>query len=244
MKKKNVVAIIPARGGSKGIPYKNIKKLNGKPLIYFTINTLRKINKIDRIIVSTEDKKIREIVKYYFPKIEIIDRPQRLASDTTTMLEVVKYVSSSIKTDYYFPDFILQVAPTCPFIKKESIEKIIDALKSNKSDCAVSLKRIEHEHPYRAKKLNIKSKKFNNFKKNINVEKFMSRKDLPELYCTSGSIYGRSYNLVQTYDKKNKSFCFGKSPYGVIVDDIEAINIDREIDFDFAGFISKKYKIK
>lgn len=244
MKKKNVVAIVPARGGSKGIPYKNIKKLNGKPLIYFTINTLRKINKIDRIIVSTEDKKIKEVVKYYFPKIEIMNRPQRLASDTATLTEVVKYVSSLIKTDYYFPDFVLQVAPTCPFIKKKTIEKIISILEKNISNCAVTLKRIEHEHPYRAKKLNNRSNKFNSFIKNINVEKFMSRQDLPDLYCTSGSIYGRSFDLLQTFSKSKKSFCFGKSPYGVIVDDIEAINIDREIDFDFAEFISKKYKIK
>ena len=243
MKKKNVVAIVPARGGSKGIPYKNIKKLNGKPLIYFTIKTLSKIKKIDRIIVSTEDKKIKKIVKYYFPKIEIIKRPQRLASDTATLTEVVKYVSNSIKNQSFFPDFVLQVAPTCPFIKKETIEKIISILEKKKSNCAVTLKRIEHEHPYRAKKLNNNSNKFNSFLKNINVEKFMSRQDLPELYCTSGSIYGRSFELLQTFNKNKKSFCFGKSPYGVIVDDIEAINIDRKIDFDFAEFISKKYKI-
>ena len=123
------------------------------------------------------------------------------------------------------------------------MEKIIHVLKKNISNCAVTLKRIEHEHPYRAKRLNVKSKKFNSFIKNVNVEKFMSRQDLPELYCTSGAIYGRSYDLLQTFNSKKKSFCFGKSPYGVVVDDIEAINIDRPIDFDFADFIAKKLKL-
>ncbi len=243
MKKKKIVAIVPARGGSKGIPYKNIKKLNGKPLIYFIINTLKKIKKIDRIIVSTEDKKIKRMVKQYFPKIEIIHRSQKLASDSATLTEVVQHVSKSIKNQGYFPNFILQVAPTCPFIKKETVEKIIHVLEKNISNCAVTLKRIEHEHPYRAKKLNTHTKKFNSFIKNVNVEKFMSRQDLPELYCTSGAIYGRSYDLLQTFNKSKKSFCFGKSPYGVIVNDIEAINIDRPIDFEFADFISKKFKI-
>ena len=242
MIKKNIIAIVPARGGSKGIPYKNIKDLNGRPLIYHVINTLKKVKKIDRIIVSTEDNKIKKIVKSFFPNIEIKNRSKKLASDSATLTEVVKHVSKSIKKKDYFPDFILQIAPTCPFVKKETVEEIINVLENKISDCAVTLKRIEHEHPYRAKKLNSKSKKFKSFIKNVNVEKFMSRQDLPELYCTSGAIYGRSYNLLQTFNNKKKSFCFGKNPYGVVVDDIEAINIDRPIDFEFAQFIGKKIK--
>ena len=76
--------------------------------------------------------------------------------------------------------------------------------------------------------------------KNINVEKFMSRQDLPTLYCTSGAIYGRTYNLQQTFNPNKKSFCFGKNPIGVVLNDIESINIDRPIDFKFAEFIAKK----
>ena len=96
MKKKKIVAIVPARGGSKGIPYKNIRKLNGKPLIYFIINTLKKIKKIDRIIVSTEDKKIKRIVKQFFPKIEIIHRSQKLASDSATFMADINRVSGHL----------------------------------------------------------------------------------------------------------------------------------------------------
>ena len=73
--------------------------------------------------------------------------------------------------------------------------------------------------------------------KGINVEKFMSRQDLPELYCTSGAIYGRSYKLLQTFNPNKKSFVLGNKPVGIIVDDIEAINIDRPIDFEFAQFV-------
>jgi len=115
-------------------------------------------------------------------------------------------------------------------------------LKRNKSNCIVTLKKIEHEHPYRAKQLDIKNKIFKSFIKNINVEKYISRQDLPVLYCTSGAIYARSYKLLQTFNEKN--FCLGEKPIGVVVDDIEAINIDRKIDFDFAELIAKKYNIK
>ena len=238
--KKNIVAIVPARGGSKGIPYKNIKLLNGKPLIYYTLNNLLKVKTISRLIVSTEDKKIKKVVKKYFPKIEIMDRPKKLADGKTTLTEVVKYISKKIKTKDYHPDFVLQIAPTCPFIKPITVKRVIEILVKKKTDCVVTLKRIEHEHPYRAKKLNKKNNSFKSFLTNINVEKFMSRQDLPTLYCTSGAIYGRTYNLQQTFNPNKKSFCFGKNPIGVVLNDIESINIDRPIDFKFAEFISKK----
>ena len=76
-----------------------------------------------------------------------------------------------------------------------AIKKVIKNLMNNKTNCVVTLKRIEHEHPYRAKKLNTKTQIFKQFIKGVNVEKFMSRQDLPTLYCTSGAIYARSFDL-------------------------------------------------
>ncbi len=110
------------------------------------------------------------------------------------------------------------------------------------NDCVVTLKRIEHEHPFRAKKLNENNWKFKSFITNKNVEKYISRQDLPTLYCTSGGIYARSLKLLKKFNEKD--FNLGKKPLGVVVDDIEAINIDRQIDFDFAELISKKYRLK
>ena len=90
--------------------------------------------------------------------------------------------------------------------------------------------------------MNEKNSKFKSFLKNINVEKFISRQDLPTLYCTSGAIYARSFQLLKKFNEKD--FNLGTRPIGVVVDDIEAVNIDRHIDFDFAELISKKYKLK
>jgi CMP-N,N'-diacetyllegionaminic acid synthase len=240
MKKKNVVAIVPARGGSKSIHYKNLKKIKNKPLIYFILKTLIQVKSIDRIIVSTEDIKIKKAVRKLFPKLEIIDRSKKLSTDRIALTEVVKHVAKAINNKDYKPDIVLQVAPTCPYIKKKTIEDIVKKLKNEQSDCVVTLKRIEHEHPYRAKELNKKTKVFKSFIKYMNVEKFISRQELPELYCTSGAIYGRTYDLLQKF--KNKDFCLGKNPVGVVVDDIEATNIDRPIDFEFAKFLVKKIK--
>ncbi len=74
------------------------------------------------------------------------------------------------------------------------------------------------------------------------MEKFISRQDLPTLYCTSGGIYARSFKLLKKFNEKD--FNLGKRPIGIVVNDIEAINIDRHIDFDFAELISKKYNLR
>ena len=83
------------------------------------------------------------------------------------------------------------------------------------------------------------NKIFEQFIKGINLEKYISRQSLPTLYCTSGAIYARTYKLLKSFS--GKDFCLGKKPIGIVIDDIEAINIDRKIDFDFANFISKNY---
>jgi CMP-N,N'-diacetyllegionaminic acid synthase len=242
-KNTSIVAIVSARGGSKGIPQKNIKLLGGKPLIIYSLELLSSIKLINKIIVSTESNKIKNVVKKYFPKLEVMDRPKHLAQDKTPLTSVVKYVSECLarRGEHYY--FVLQVAPTCPFIKKNTVEKVINFLKLGKSDCAVTLKRIEHEHPYRAKILDKKNSIFKSFLNNIKVESFISRQDLPELYCTSGGIYGRTFSLLKTFN--GKDFCLGKKPYGIIVDDLEAINIDRPVDFEFANYLvsNKKNKI-
>jgi CMP-N-acetylneuraminic acid synthetase len=240
-KNTKVVAIVSARGGSKGIPKKNIKLLGSKPLIIYSLELLSNIKFINKIIVSTENNKIKNTVKKYFPTLEVMHRPEYLAQDRTPLTSVVKYVSECLARRGEHYNFVLQVAPTCPFLKKNTIEKIIKVLKSKKSDCVVTLKRIEHEHPYRAKILDKKSNIFKSFLNNANVESFISRQDLPELYCTSGGIYGRTFSLLKTFN--GKDFCFGKKPYGIIVNDLEAVNIDRPIDFEFANYLVKNKKI-
>ncbi len=236
-----IVAVVSARAGSKGIPNKNIKLLNGKPLIYYSLKSLLKVKEIDRIVLSSDSEKILNTAKRLSKKIQLMKRPKFLAKDKTPLTSVVKYSAIELAKKGYVSDFVLQIAPTCPFIKIKTIKHIIKLLKKG-NDCVVTLKKIEHEHPYRAKELNKKNLQFKSFLKNVDVEKFISRQDLPKLFCTSGGIYARSFTLLKKFNEKD--FNLGKKPIGVVVDDIEAINIDRLIDFDFAELMSKKYKLR
>jgi len=238
MKKKDkIIAVVGARGGSKGVPKKNILLLNNKPLITYVLNTLLKVRSIDRIIVSTDSFDIKKVVKNFNNEIEVRDRNKKLALDNTPLTSVAKSVANELFFEGYKPDIILQVAPTCPFTSVKTVINIINNLVKKKTDCSVTLKKIEHEHPYRAKILSQKNNIFRSFIKNIHVEKFISRQDLPTLYCTSGAIYARRFDLLKKFEEKD--FCLGKKPLGVIVDDIESVNIDRLIDFYFAEYLIK-----
>ena len=119
MKKKyKILAVVSARGGSKGVPNKNIKKINNIPLIAHCLKTLVKIRDIDKIIVSSDSKKILKVASNVSKKIITSVRPKYLARDKTPLTSVVKYVALEQEKINYIPDFVLQIAPTCPFIKK------------------------------------------------------------------------------------------------------------------------------
>ena len=237
-----IIAVVAARGGSKSIPRKNLKKLNGKSLINYILGTLLNIKEIDRTILSSDSKEILRVAQKNNKKtLETRLRPESLSRDETPLTSVAHYVANELFKENYEPDVVLQVAPTCPFIKPSTIKKIIKVFKLKQSNCAVTLKRIEHEHPYRAKKL-YNNNIFKQFIKKINLEKYLSRQSLPTLYCTSGAIYARTYKLLKSFS--GKDFCLGKRPMGIVVDDIEAINIDRKIDLEFANYIASKKLFK
>lgn len=127
---KNIIAIIPARGGSKGIPRKNIRKLAGKPLIAYTINAAKNSKLIDRVFVSTEDKEIAKISKKY--GAEMIKRPKRLAGDYVPTAPVLKDTIIQLETkENYKPDIVVYLQPTDIFRKKGIIDKVIKKLIKN-----------------------------------------------------------------------------------------------------------------
>ena len=151
MKKKyKILAVVAARGGSKGIKNKNLRKIGNKELVLHVINTLSLIKTIDTICLSSDSSKIIKVVKEKFPNVQI-DYRKKLSGDKVPLTSVAKSVSEKYNKKGDIHEIVLQVAPTCPFIKKNTIELIIQKLIKKESDCAVTLKRIEHEHPYRAK---------------------------------------------------------------------------------------------
>lgn len=237
----NVLAVISARGGSKEVPRKNLKLLGGKPLIWYVLKKALSSKLIDRTVCSTDSAEIAEIAKNTGVEVPFM-RPARLAEDRVPLHSVTKFMMQEMDKRDYRADIIVQLSPTCPFLSIEKIDDSIRLVMQEDCESAVSLKKIEHEHPYRARKL-LENNFFENFIRDINVEAFHSRQDLPLLYCTTGGIYTRKRHLLEQYEEKD--FAMGKKRKGIILDEIEAVNIDCLIDFQFAEFlIEKGYALK
>ena len=118
---KNILAIIPARKGSKSIPNKNLKKLGGKPLIAYPIKLAKSIKIINKVVVSTDSEEIANVAKKYGAEVPFI-RPAELAKDETPTLPVLQHCVKFLEeNENYKADLILLFYPTCPFLKKETI---------------------------------------------------------------------------------------------------------------------------
>lgn len=153
-KNKTFLAIIPARGGSKGLPGKNIKELCGKPLIAWSIESGLKSKYLDEVVVSTDSQNIADIAKSYNASVPFL-RPDILASDTATSFEAVKHTidfyKNELKKEY---DYIVLLEPTSPLREDDDIDKMIEKIIINESDfdSIVSIGEA-HEHPSIMKKV-------------------------------------------------------------------------------------------
>jgi len=141
--KVKILAIIPARGGSKGIPRKNIKLLAGKPLISYPIEKSLNSKYIDKVVVSTDDDEISYISRLY--GADVINRPKELAGDLITLDPVichaVNYIENLEKEAY---DFVITLQPTSPLLKAETIDKAIELILNKKLDTLISVKADHH----------------------------------------------------------------------------------------------------
>lgn len=125
--KENVIAVIPARGGSKGIPRKNIKLLAGKPLIAYSIEKAKQSELVDRVIVSTEDEEIAEIARKYGAEVQI--RPEELARDNIATPPVLQHVVKTLEAENYFPQVIVLLHPTSPLKKTRHIDEAVKKIR-------------------------------------------------------------------------------------------------------------------
>lgn len=144
-----ILAVITARGGSKGIPGKNIKDLCGKPLIAYTIKTAQESGVFDRIILSTDDTEIAEVAKKYGVEVPFM-RPAELAQDGTPHLPVLQHAVSWLKENQnYQPDVVMLLQPTAPLRQPWHIKEALELFTAKIADSVVSMSEIPgHFSPY------------------------------------------------------------------------------------------------
>lgn len=123
-KDKILLGIIPARGGSKRLPRKNLLPFAGKPLLAWTIEAAQASRTLDRVVVNTEDNEIKEVSKQY--NVEVVLRPEALATDTATTFDVLIHTLDTLKADGYEPDVIVLLQPTSPLRESADIDKAVE----------------------------------------------------------------------------------------------------------------------
>jgi|LakMenEpi03Aug12_release.lakeMendotaPanAssembly.Ray.scaffolds.fasta_scaffold381386_2 CMP-N,N'-diacetyllegionaminic acid synthase len=230
-----VLAIIPARGGSKGIPLKNIKLLNGIPLIEYTTSSAIKSKFINRIVVSTEEKKIAELAINLGVEVPFL-RPNFLAKDDTPSLPVfINTLEELYKIDGYKPDIIIILQPTSPLRSTKHIDEALELYLTSNCDSLVSICDVPHNmNPFSVMKCNLDNslENFLDFDESNNL-----RQKKPKFFARNGAaIYICNYNCLM----KKKSI-YGECIIGYKMDRISSIDIDDEFDWDIASlFMSKK----
>ncbi len=188
IKDKKILAIIPARGGSKGLLGKNIRPLLGKPLIAWTIEQALASKYLDRVIVSTDDKEIADISKKYGAEVPFL-RPEELARDDSPTIGTILHALNWFEEKGQRFDYLALLEPTSPLREKEDIDQCIYLLVNNEiAKSIVSAARLESAHPEFNIIIDTKTgfiRKFNG-DSNFNV---LRRQDLPDVYFFDGTIY-------------------------------------------------------
>ncbi|WP_066356027.1 acylneuraminate cytidylyltransferase family protein [Aliarcobacter skirrowii] len=217
---KTFLAIIPARGGSKRLPRKNILDLCGKPLIAYTIEAALKSKYINKVIVSSDDEEILNISSKF--GADIIKRPIDLANDTATTFDAIKHTIENVEKY----DYIVLLQPTSPLRNEKHIDEAIELLEKKKADAIVSVCEMDHS-PLWSNTLP-KDGNMNNFLKDEILNK--RSQDLEKFYRLNGAIYiCKTEKLIE-----NKSFLLKDNIFAYIMNRENSVDIDEEIDFKIA----------
>lgn len=224
-----VLGIIPARGGSKGVPGKNILKFEGKPLIAYAIETGKKSKLLSELVVNTEDEAISRISEEY--NCRVIKRPIEFASDTSNVVESVLDTLQKFEAKNTFFDAVLLLQPTAPLRTAKDVDNAIEILESEDTDAVISVVPVGDHHP--ARMYSIESGKAKCEMPELETTR---RQDLPERYIRNGCIY-----LVKTEILKNERTFMPNSKRVYVMDAEWAVNIDTEMDVLILNALIEKW---
>lgn len=224
------IAIIPARGGSKGVPKKNVKKMNGIPLLAYTIIAAKKSGQFDKIVVSTDSEEIAEVAKKYGAEVPFL-RPEELSNDVASSDAVVKHALFFYKEMGVDFDVVCKLQPTSPLRNESHIKDAFDLFESRSADFVVSFCECEHS-PLWSGVLG----------KNNSIDDFMSdidkgacRQELPNYYRLNGAIY-----IAKTDSFLRNGSFIGKNGFAYVMSQEDSVDIDSELDFEFAEMLLVK----
>lgn len=227
---KTILALIPARAGSKRLPYKNTRPLLGKPLISWTIEQAKNSKYIDATVVSTDDQKLSEISRQWGADVPFL-RPKGLATDRAKVIDVIIHAIDWFERNGKSYDLIILLQPTSPLRLPEDIDKTIKYLFLREAKAVVSVSEVDC-HPYWMNTLPNNGSMMNFLRHDVMNR---NKQELPVFYRLNGALY----LAYSDYLKKQRSF-FGNDTFAYIMPRERSVDIDDEIDFCLAETIFRR----
>lgn len=228
----NILGVIPARGGSKRIPHKNLHPLGGIPLICHCLRTAKKTSAINKLVVSTESRAIAETARS--EHVDVLQRPEKLAGDDTPTLPVIDHAIETLAYQGFHADIVLTIQPTYPFLTVKNIEDSIKAFENDKGiDSVTTVRKAPfHFHPYNARRINQDGTiSFMFAKEKSNCPNSQSA----PLACYFGNLYAtKKATIIE------KRSLYGDRSYPIWVNAIESFDIDDIFDMEMAELIYEK----
>jgi CMP-N,N'-diacetyllegionaminic acid synthase len=226
--KPYILGLITARGGSKGIPGKNITLVNGKPLIAWTIETALKSTSLSRVIVSTDDEEIARISLDCSAEVPFL-RPKELAQDDSPHIPVIVHAIEWLESNSNErPDYVFLLEPTSPFRTVEDIENATRLVREKKADSVVGVCKAP-SHPYFAKQIT-QDGRLENY--GYRPEGYLYRQILPPVYVINGAVY-----LVRRDVIVEKNVLITENTYAYLMPAERSLNIDEPWDMYLADLI-------
>lgn len=221
----NTFALIPARGGSKGIPRKNIKLIAGKPLIVWTIEAALRSSLLDAVVVSTDDPEIAEVARQAGAEVPFM-RPSKLAEDQTPGLDPVLHALDQLP-QY---DSVLLLQPTSPLRTTEDIDACLRLAMQQKASSVVSVSEAD-THPYWTYRMTEDQA----LRKFVDAEPVARRQDLPQAVALNGAMYFADVNWL-----RRSGSLIGTETLAYVMARERSVDLDTPLDWKFTELLLKE----
>lgn len=223
--KEKILAIIPARGGSKGVKRKNVRSVGGKPLIYWSISAAKKSSTLTRFYVSSDDAEILDVAVCF--GAEVIPRPSKLAGDKTPMIPVLQHVCKEAEKKCGKFDIIVLLQPTAPMRTEADIDLAVQEFVNSNARSLVSVYQVDDCHPSRMYRISD-----HKLQKIYEEPAGSLRQDLEPIYHRNGALYVCDRDLLM-----NEGTLTCEEPYPFVMIKEKSANIDDEQDLKIADFL-------
>lgn len=219
-----ILGIIPARGGSKGVPRKNVRLLGGHPLLHHTITAAQGSQLLTRVAVSTEDAEIAAVARQ--SGCEVIDRPREMARDDSPTLPAVQHSVGTVEAQIGRKvDYVVVLQATSPFRNAADIDACVEKLAATGADCVVSVRQVFEVHPNKLKKI----EKDRLLPYMLDEVEGMRRQDLPPCFLRNGGVYATRREVIM-----EQGSLYGCDVRACVMPEERSLDINSEVDFILA----------